>query len=51
MCYAVVKVANLEVFLYNIPNIPNHMKYMRFGCRRRHRGRQGQQEGEDQGGT
>ena len=36
-------------YTFNMPNIPNHIKYMRFGCRR-HRGRQGQQDGEDQGG-
>ena len=42
--------AILECFYtFNMPNIPNHIKYMRFGCRR-HRGRQGQQDGEDQGG-
>ena len=37
-------------YTFNMPNIPNHIKYMRFGCRR-HRGRQGQQDGVDQGGT
>ena len=36
-------------YTFDMPNIPNHIKYMRFGCRR-HRGRQGQQDGEDQGG-
>ena len=36
-------------YTFNMPNIPNHIKYMRFGCRR-HRGRRGQQDGEDQGG-
>ena len=42
--------AILECFYtFNMPNIPNHIKYMRLGCRR-HRGRQGQQDGEDQGG-
>ena len=37
-------------YTFDMPNIPNHIKYMRFGCRR-HRGRQGQQDGVDQGGT
>ena len=51
MWYAVVRMAILECFYtFNMPNIPNHIKYMRFGCQR-HRGRQGQQDGEDQGGT
>ena len=51
MWYAVVRMAILECFYtFNMPNIPNHIKYMRFGCRR-HRGRQGQQDGVDQEGT
>ena len=52
MWFAVVRVAILEVFFctFNMPNIPYHIKYMRFGCRR-HGGRQGQQDEVDQGGT